>query len=255
MLKELYALRKKIDSLDDHLIKYLKKRSLLIAEAAKLKESLHPKPKIARETLMAYRLLKKDFGKYDNQTMQKVWRELISSSLNIEGSLKVEVLANNKEISPLWIHARDHFGIYSDITQNPSLDSVLQKLNDNVIDLAIVPFPDENLNWWDYLKTHEEIKVSLTLPFLPSVPNVPQCNGILLSKAVVEQSVDDQSLFLVEAEQLNPLANIKIVLRKGTSNLVLINGFCKDIELVSKFVNLPVDKITYLGSYPKPLAS
>lgn len=253
MLKELYALRKKIDTLDKTLIKHLKKRSSLIAKAAELKKDVYPKIRLARETNMAYQLSKEDFGSYDNNTMQKVWRELIAASLRIEGDLNIEVLVTPDNELPLLIHSRDHFGIYSNIQSASCLKTVMANLQHNKTQLAIVPFPDPKVKWWDYLVEDPSLKVGLTLPFLPPVPNIPPLNAVVISKANLEKSSEDQSLFLVISEEFTPMANIKVVMQDQNKYVILINGFCKDLDLVSRFVGVSTQSIHYLGSYPKPL--
>lgn len=256
MNEKLNKLRKKIDSIDKSLIKLLKNRSKIIKTVKGLKaseDSFYTKIKFARETLMAYSLQKHHFGFYNTNYMQKIWRELISASSAIEENIKIEVLNKDNQVSPLWVLTRDHFGTYSNIVVNNSVEKILNNIESNKTNIGVIPFPDSKVNWWDQLIKHPNIKVSLTLPFLPLPNNTKNETGVILSKAELEESVEDSSLFLIKTTKLNPLSNIKIIFSTDNSFLVIINGFTKNKELVSRFTNVTVDKIFYLGSYPKPI--
>lgn len=253
---KLKKLRKKIDTIDKSLIKLLKTRSNVIQTVKGLKAEEDPfftKLKFARETLMAYSLQKQNFGFYNLNYMQKIWRELISASSAIEESIKIEVLNKDNQISPLWVLTRDHFGTYSNVVINNSVEKILNNIEKDQTNIGVIPFPDEDIDWWNSLIKYPNIKVSLTLPFLPLPSNTKNETGVILSKAELEKSVEDSSLFLIKTSSLNALANIKIIFSKDDSFLVIINGFTKSKELVSKFTNIAVDKIFYLGSYPKPI--
>ncbi|MGV3279017.1 chorismate mutase [Rickettsiales bacterium LUAb2] len=254
MQKQLNKFRKKIDRIDAKLTSLLKSRSEIINEVKELKKDLHPKIRIARETLQAHAIQKKDFGFYQHNVMQKVWREFIFASLSIEGSLDIEVYNPNPEIiSPLWVLTRDHFGTYANITNSNSLEKIIENLNNNKTTLAVVPFSDMQINWWDFLLQYPDIKACLSIPFLTVPNNIKNEIGIVLSKAKLEESQDDISLFLIEAKDLTPMPNIKFIFSNHNKHLILLNGFTKDRALVSNLTKVDMSQIFYLGTYPKPL--
>lgn len=184
----LNILRKKINSIDIQITSLLKKRSFIIPKVKKIKSKWNYHVAFKREVDMAKKIQKKDFGLYKNSYMQKIWRELISATLNIECGLKVQILDNKPNLNGLWEITKDHFGSSSTLSLNNNATAILQNLINKTATVVIMPYPQDiseeaNKNWWLLLLKEEfkHVRINLELPFIKDFIVLNPTQGLCLS--------------------------------------------------------------------------
>jgi chorismate mutase-like protein len=116
--KQLAALRAEIDAIDSQLHDLLMRRTDLAVEVGEVKARVQPlggtpadgskfiRP--AREALILRRLVARHQGKLPKAVIVRMWREMISALLQVEGPFVVAVQAPKGDTA-LWDLARDHY--------------------------------------------------------------------------------------------------------------------------------------------------
>ena len=117
--KQLAALRAEIDAVDSQLHDLLMRRTDLAVQVGEVKARVQPlggtpadgskfiRP--AREALILRRLVARHQGKLPKAVIVRMWREMISALLQVEGPFVVAVQAPKGDTA-LWDLARDHYG-------------------------------------------------------------------------------------------------------------------------------------------------
>jgi len=83
--KKLNILRKKLDNLDDDLIKLIKKRSIIVSNVLKLKNYKKEIVDKKRISLILKRIKKKSIqNKIDSKITRRIWKNMIWSFINFE---------------------------------------------------------------------------------------------------------------------------------------------------------------------------
>src|SRR5437773_6918920 len=87
--------RKEIDKIDDEIVRLLNERAQYVIKIGKLKKASDTQAKLhtpAREAEIMERLCKVNPGPVRNDALRAVYREVMSGSLALEGSVKVGYL-------------------------------------------------------------------------------------------------------------------------------------------------------------------
>ena len=91
--QKLTGLRQKIDLLDDHILKLLNERADLVVDVGHLKQGSSADFYVpSREQEIYARLISQNGGPFPDEGVRRVFREIISASLNLEQPMKVAFL-------------------------------------------------------------------------------------------------------------------------------------------------------------------
>ncbi|MEE8385054.1 MAG: chorismate mutase, partial [Dehalococcoidia bacterium] len=101
-LSELANLRQKIDELDSQIVELLNKRAEVVVEVGKAK-SAHGTPSYAlgREHAVLERIAEFNKGPLPQQTLQAIYRELMSGSFRLEKPLRIGYLGPEGSFSQM----------------------------------------------------------------------------------------------------------------------------------------------------------
>jgi len=160
--QQLGALRAEIDSIDSQLHDLLMRRTELAVKVGEVKARVQPlggtpadgskfiRP--AREALILRRLVARHGGKLPKAVIVRMWREMISALLQVEGPFVVAVQAPRGDTA-LWDLARDHYGSRVRITPLADVKAVLAAVNKGRATVGILPMPiaGERMPWWPAL--------------------------------------------------------------------------------------------------------
>ena len=280
--KQLAALRAEIDAIDSQLHALLMRRTDLAVEVGEVKARVQPlggtpadgskfiRP--AREALILRRLVARHKGKLPKAVIVRMWREMISALLQVEGPFVVAVQAPKGETA-LWDLARDHYGSRVQITPVPAGADVLTAIARGKATVGILPLPrlGERSPWWpDLMSKGDSVPhVMGRLPF-GDIGNVrdPKAEAMVIGRAPNEPTGDDRSWIalglkaprsrravLAAAKALQPDAEICLDRGgKGQDWLLDVAGFAGEIEAaVAEVAQALGADARVLGSYAVPL--
>jgi chorismate mutase-like protein len=278
--KQLAALRAEIDAVDSQLHDLLMRRTDLAVQVGVVKARVQPlggtpadgakfiRP--AREALILRRLVARHQGKLPKAVIVRMWREMISALLQVEGPFVVAVQAPRGE-TVLWDLARDHYGSRVRITPVPAGADVLKAVARGKATVGILPMPKagERSPWWPQLMAKGDggTHVMGRLPF-GDIGNVrdPKAEAMVIGRAPNEPTGDDRSWIALSlktprtrravlgaAKALQPDARLCIDRTgKGRDWLLDVAGFAGEIDVAALGQALGAE-VRLLGSYATPL--
>jgi chorismate mutase-like protein len=156
---QLAALRREIDSVDTQLHNLLMQRTELAVKVGEVKAKAQPIGRTpsegskfvrpAREATILRRLIARHTGKLPKAVMVRMWREMISALLQVEGPFVVAVY-NPPEEPGYWDIARDHYGCRVPILGFDRLNHAISAVLDGQATVAVLPLPHEGDRdpWW-----------------------------------------------------------------------------------------------------------
>ena len=158
---ELDKLRIKIDEIDKNLCQLIMERQSLASKIVEAKKGDFPfDPK--REEELIKKLVNLGLDKF---LVEKVWRQIISSNLSMQKTIKIGVAGNDDEIKSAYLA---HFGNYFKTTYFSGVVSLLASLAKKDIELGFID--SESIN---KLKKQTEIRVNFDV-----IANVPLYKNI-----------------------------------------------------------------------------
>ncbi len=242
-IHNLAFIRKKINSIDSLLKKLLQRRSLLIPKVKTIKQNWPYKIAFKREAEITNKIQHSKFGYYNKSYMQKIWREIISATLNIECGLKIGIYGtkNATDITTfgLWEISKDHFGSATDFCLNKDINSLFEELSNKKLDAIILPDFNHKTKWWFQLKNNslKHIKINLVLPNIRSFNTLFNIQGVCLSlnnkdilenkyyvsKKIIEYTIDTKdNWYLIESNF--DLEDLKIKYNLTDDELIFVGS-------------------------------
>ncbi len=150
---DLSGVRAEIDGIDDQIHDLLMRRTALADEVRKAKrgaDTVSYRP--ARETAILRRLIERHKGPLPKTVLTRIWREIMTAMLRLQGPFSVAVYAPDGS-GPYRDLARDHFGGAVPATLHQSTRSVVNAVTESKTTVGVVPLPidDETDPWWPAL--------------------------------------------------------------------------------------------------------
>jgi len=149
----LSGFREEIDRIDDEIQDLLMRRTNIASNVGKTKRnvgSVAYRP--AREMEILRRLTNRHRGSLPKTVLTRIWREIMTAMLRLQGSFTVAVYAPDGSGAYRDL-ARDHFGGAVPSTLHHSTRSVVNSVTDNSTTVGVLPLPidDETDPWWPVL--------------------------------------------------------------------------------------------------------
>lgn len=227
-MSELSDLRQKIDDIDDKIHDLIQERTAIVdrVRAAKGDDAIYMRP--AREAAILRRLIGRHKGKFPQNSLIRIWREIISSLTLMQGPLSVAVYAPGNQTG-LWDVARDHYGVEVPLTPVPTKTGVLRAISEGKANVGVLPLPEaeEAKPWWPNLVSGDTagFKVIGVLPFNDAGNARSEArNGMVVSQLAPEATGDDRTLValhLTEGVSRDRLYNL---FKKAKADVVAILG-------------------------------
>ena len=224
-------LREQIDAVDDQMHDLLMHRVSLIEQIGRLKAeqseaaaSFPLRPK--REIEIMRRLWNRHKGSMDKDVMIRIWREIISASVNLQSPLTIAVFMPERGMGNLEI-ARDYFGAYTSMLSCRSVSLVLKELTQGEANVAILSLHDDKQTCWWYTVAQEykrSVNVFLKLPLTgPGHGRGDGRSAYALSRLPYEETGDDKTLLVAETDGTLSLSTLDLLLK---ANGVATNAIC-----------------------------
>ncbi len=271
------GLRERIDRIDAEIHDLIMARSALVKQVATAKEDaagrLHFRP--GREAQVVRRLVRRHQGDLTSAVVVRVWRELISAFIAMQGPLALAVLApeNDQALAHL---ARDHFGGLTPLATFGSEQGVMRAITDGRATVGILPLPEEGTRdpWWRSLASGGEgrPRVIARLPFFHGSGRAEGPEALAVSLTQPEASGEDHSYLIVETrEALSRGALLRALSAVGLTgldslmwndapdrqlHLVEVEGYCADDD--ARIADLQggegvIDQVRSVGCFALPL--
>lgn len=249
---ELDNIRQRIDTLDNQVHDLLMERADLVMKisAEKKKHGIQiVQP--AREARMLRRLVKRHRAPLPEETIIRIWRELVGSISLLQTGLSVAVYTGLPEY---WDMARDYFGTVLPMRKTPEIETAIAQVLNDEVNFAVLPWPEENASdaWWLSLIQHEQLKIIQRLPFGDKENYKYDAHpALVVAKAGFDTSDDDKSLIAVPKDRAKDAEEVFKVLntyQSGDTVLIEVDHYISvDDE------RLEALKAVSLGGYPSPL--
>jgi chorismate mutase-like protein len=194
-------LRREIDDIDDAMHDLLMRRAT-IAERIKTvkREAGGGVFRPGREAEILRRLAARHTGTVPRDVVVRIWRELISAFIGLQGPFAVAAWDGGE---PGCIDlARDHFGSVAPMTRHQSMRGVLQAVAEGAATAGVLPLPQEGEAdpWWPALAGGEaRVQICARLPFAPGgAGRGDRAGALVVSRGDPEPSGEDRSVLLIE---------------------------------------------------------
>ncbi len=196
------ALRHAIDDIDDRILDLLMERAAVVARVGALKATAH-RPgtplRPGREATILRRLIRRTSGPLPPAAVLRIWRELISAMVGIEGQFALAICAPD-EHSGLWRVAREHFGSIVPITAYPGPGAIMRAVAESPAIVGVLPFPreDDADPWWRFLLSSDD-KAPRVIARLPFGAVSRGADALVVARVTPDPSGDDRTLLAVES--------------------------------------------------------
>ena len=215
---KLKQIRKRIDSIDVEIQSLLSQRAQISLEVKKVKKTDEAKLKPGREAQILRALIERNSGHFPKLELIRIWREILSASLQLQGLFVLAVYKPTNKNDDDWGYissAREHFGSSTPITSHPSQRRVIEAVLENECSAGILPTPIRNEEdpWWRHLAvqgntamngtTAKPARIIAKLPFsAPSAEHGPSRSEalecVVISKSEAEPSGVDETYIVLD---------------------------------------------------------
>ncbi len=136
--KDLKNLRDQIDNIDNQILDLLNQRAQVVLSVAKSKQGNEESFYVpSREKAIYQRLTEQNAGPFPNDAVCKVFREIISASLNMEMPMQVAFLGPQSTFTHMA--AMQQFGLSAQLVSLKSIPSVFEEVERGRAHYGVVP--------------------------------------------------------------------------------------------------------------------
>lgn len=191
----LAAARAEFDAIDDALHDLLMRRAALSAQlSAQGMKAGGASFRPGREALILRRLFARHRGPMPRETVARLWREVIASSLRLQSDFSVAALAETEAA------ARGHFGLDTPLRCHAGPAPALAALSAGESPVAVLPAPVDGepaeAAWWVGLDA-PRLQVVAALPFLLG-PGQALPGALVVARFAADATPRDRGLIRLE---------------------------------------------------------
>lgn len=226
---DLAQLRKDIDAIDAEMHKLIVRRAAISEAIRGLKSDDDLKLRPGREANILRALVERHTGAFPKAQLVRIWREILSASLAMQGPFSVGIFATETAHS-FWDLARDHFGTGVQTWKFATARRVVETVATGQCSIGIVPEPDlqSEETWWHHLVVQpnaanrgKPVRVISKLPFVRQTAQHGGVEAYVIARAEPEDSGDDRSLLAIDlAADMSTDALQKAIADWGFSGIV-----------------------------------
>jgi chorismate mutase / prephenate dehydratase len=280
-IASLDELRRRIDEIDDRLHDLIMQRAEIVeAIAGSKKQGNVPVVRPGREALILRRLIERHRGRFPRPILLRIWRELISGAVAMQGDFAVAVFVPDG-MPGYWDIARDHYGSYAPMTAYHSVGEVLRAMAESRSAVGVLPMPadGEKDPWWQVLALSGATAphVMARLPFAEGGKTRGGENGdaLVIGHADPDPTGADRTLIVLEAHRELSRARIIGALNGAGFAVTFFTSHEPDIEIAWNLVEIDdlvgvddarlhaallplgdrVERILPLGFYARPFTA
>ena len=157
---QLKSLRDELDTIDIEIQNLLTRRAEISLEVKKVKQDGEVKLKPGREAQILRALIERHEGHFPKPELIRIWREILSASLQAQGAFSVGVYVpdddSNDSDENSWGYfaaARGQYGTFTPMVGYPSKRRVIEAVIEDDCSVGVLPVPSrqEVDPWWRHL--------------------------------------------------------------------------------------------------------
>jgi chorismate mutase / prephenate dehydratase len=281
-IRSLDDLRREIDEIDDAIHDLIMRRAALLGDIAAAKGAGANGPggaylRPGREALVLRRLVARHRGQFPKPALVRLWRELISAPLALQGAFAAAVYAPDG-ISGYWDLARDHYGSHTSFVPYHAVGQVIAALGDGSAVVGVLPLiqAEDADPWWRHLVRVDDKgpQIVARLPFAGAGNARDKgAQALVIGAIVPERTGRDRSYLALEVEGELSRTKLRAELKRSgleptffaswqsagerrRLHLVEIDDFVSAgdarIANVTAAMEGTIDRVYLLGSYAVP---
>lgn len=276
----LSELRAELDRTDDALLALLVRRAALSSEIGGLAAKGAVKIRPGREAQILRRLLAAERGHLQEQTVVRIWRELLAGSTALQGPFDVSVCERDPSGRPDPAYlalAREQFGALTPCSAWPTPAQALAAVSAARATVAVLPWCDAHdaaPGWWTLLLQHHAPRLHVVgrLPFWrpASSTGAPSAPALVVAASPPDPSGDDRTLLALAVPPQTSQRRLDAALAaaglpsgrtvmQGEHALLDVDGFLEapDARLaaLTEALSPSFAAPLILGAYASPLAA
>lgn len=259
----LEVLRKEIDAIDEQVHSLLMQRGDIIDRLIRVKQTQETGSAFrpAREADMMRRLAQRHRGILPLDTVESIWRIIISTFTYVQAPFSVHADISSGE-SAMRDSARFHFGFTVPYVSHFSASAAVEAVARSKGDLALVSAASNRTPWWIALEAGGTPKIIARLPFVERTDHPAALPVFVVSRVTDSAMVTEVEMWSVRvsgwnaeiARTLSPLAEICAVpdtAFDGATLLVSVagSGSLKNIKSALIEAGASVRAMTLVGSH------
>ncbi len=202
------VLRSEIDRVDTALLNLIAERMELARAVRRAKSGVDVWRPSREESHV--RDLAQKAGETSPKLVSRIWAELTSASLTLQGPIHLHIALVGNDLSTRTM-VRDRFGAAIPASAYPTASAALAAAHVDPEGVAVLPAPGGMNNWWTALSPGGAASDMHILAALPRIGAWEWPKAVAVSKAACLPSGDDMTLIYVEpdmADELNPPARV-----------------------------------------------
>jgi len=216
----LQELRQEIDTIDEQVHRLLMARGDIIDRliAVKQTQEVGSAFRPAREADMMRRLVQRHRGILPLDTVESIWRVIISTFTYVQAPFSVHADISSGE-SSMRDSARFHFGFTVPYISHFNASAAIEKVTASKGDLALIPALTSRTPWWTALEVDSTPKIIARLPFVERADHPAALPVFVISRVADSAMVTEVEVWSMRvsgwnaeiARALSPLAEIVAV--------------------------------------------
>lgn len=216
----LQELRQEIDTIDEQVHRLLMARGDIIDRliAVKQTQEVGSAFRPAREADMMRRLVQRHRGILPLDTVESIWRVIISTFTYVQAPFSVHADISSGE-SSMRDSARFHFGFTVPYISHFNTSAAIEKVTASKGDLALIPAVTSRTPWWTALEVDGTPKIIARLPFVERADHPAALPVFVISRVADSAMVTEVEVWSMRvsgwnaeiARALSPLAEIVAV--------------------------------------------
>ncbi len=198
-------LRRRLDALDDRIHDTIMERAGVVESIAALKQSTGQPPfRPGRVAEILRRMTARHRGPFPRQSLVRLWCELLSGAVSMQGPFTVAVAAPDGRPGQ-WDVARDYFGGYLPMIALRSGAEVLSAVGDGRAAAGVLPMPSdkEESPWWPALAgaRSQGPRVIARLPFADGGNARNGGGALVIGAAPADATGADRTMLVIETRR------------------------------------------------------
>ena len=216
----LQELRQEIDTIDEQVHRLLMARGDIIDRliAVKQTQEVGSAFRPARGADMMRRLVQRHRGILPLDTVESIWRVIISTFTYVQAPFSVHADISSGE-STMRDSARFHFGFTVPYVSHFNAGAAIEKVTASKGDLALIPAVTSRTPWWTALEVDGAPKIIARLPFIERADHPAALPVFVISRVADSAMVTEVEVWSMRvsgwnaeiARALSPLAEIVAV--------------------------------------------
>ncbi len=174
------------------------------------------------------------------ELVSRIWAELMSASLAIQGPMKLHIALEGDALE-VWTLVRDRFGAAIPAISYPTASSALAAAYADDEGVAVLPAPGGMNSWWTALGASGAMPDMHILSGLPRTGNDDWPRAVAVATADIQPSGADQTLLICHRN--DKISGSRLRAEAGDNILVSVEGYIETAPENSKII----------GALPKPI--